>query len=359
MKCTPPVPPSARRQRGAALLMALIIVTLVATLATSMVWQQWRAVQVESAERSRSQSAWILAGALDWARIILKEDARPTADGRSTIDHLGEPWAVPLAEARLSTFLAVDDSQADDAPDTFLSGRIEDAQARYNLANLVPAGNKQVDAAQLLVFKTLCRNITVADTVADTIAEGMVKASRSLPKTVARSGAPAPSASAAAAAASTASAVTGVESDKDAPLYPTRLSDLAWLGVDAETLKRLEPYVWLHPRGEPTPVNANTASREVLAAVISNIDMGSAERVIQARARPFRNLADISTAAGVDSGSVTAANVSVQTSYFIVSGQVRLAGRILEQRSLLERNTSGVATVRPLLRESFNSAEPL
>ena len=100
-------------QRGAALLTAMIIVTLVATLAASMVWQQWRAVQVEGAERARAQSAWILAGALDWARLILKEDARSAAN---PVDHLGEPWAVPLAEARLSTFLAADQSNTDDAP---------------------------------------------------------------------------------------------------------------------------------------------------------------------------------------------------------------------------------------------------
>ncbi len=64
-----------RAQRGAALLMAMIIVTLVVTLAGAMVWQQWRAVQVEAAERARTQSAWILTGALDWARLILREDA--------------------------------------------------------------------------------------------------------------------------------------------------------------------------------------------------------------------------------------------------------------------------------------------
>ena len=63
--------PARRSQHGAALLTAMIIVTLVATLAASMVWQQWRAVQVEGAERARAQSAWILAGALDWARLIL------------------------------------------------------------------------------------------------------------------------------------------------------------------------------------------------------------------------------------------------------------------------------------------------
>ena len=44
-------------QRGAALLLAMLILTLVATLASGMVWQQWRAIQVESAERSRTQSA--------------------------------------------------------------------------------------------------------------------------------------------------------------------------------------------------------------------------------------------------------------------------------------------------------------
>ena len=54
----------------------MIIVALVATLASSMVWQQWRAIQVEAAERARTQSAWVLSGALDWARLILREDAQ-------------------------------------------------------------------------------------------------------------------------------------------------------------------------------------------------------------------------------------------------------------------------------------------
>lgn len=55
-----------RRQRGAALLTAMVIVTMVTTIAASMVWQQWRAVQVESAERGLVQSQWMLRGALDW-----------------------------------------------------------------------------------------------------------------------------------------------------------------------------------------------------------------------------------------------------------------------------------------------------
>ena len=42
-------PAGRRRQRGAALLAAMLTVTLVATLAASAMWQQWRAVEVETA----------------------------------------------------------------------------------------------------------------------------------------------------------------------------------------------------------------------------------------------------------------------------------------------------------------------
>jgi hypothetical protein len=76
------------RQQGAAILMAMLTVVLVATLASAALWQQWRAVEVESAERTRAQSSWVLTGALDWARLILAEDAR-----KGGADHLSEPWA--------------------------------------------------------------------------------------------------------------------------------------------------------------------------------------------------------------------------------------------------------------------------
>ena len=74
-----PAQPNAARarvhQRGAALLAAMLTVTLVATFAAAALWQQWRAVEVETAERAQLQSAWILVGALDWSRLILRVDA--------------------------------------------------------------------------------------------------------------------------------------------------------------------------------------------------------------------------------------------------------------------------------------------
>jgi hypothetical protein len=94
-----------QRQAGAAILTAMLTVVLVATLAATALWQQWRGIEIEAAQRTRVQSAWVLTGALDWARLILREDAR-----KGGADHLAEPWAVPLEQARLSTFLAADRS---------------------------------------------------------------------------------------------------------------------------------------------------------------------------------------------------------------------------------------------------------
>ena len=67
----PSMTASKHAQRGAALISAMLVVTLVATLASVALWQQWKHVEVESAERHRVQSSWLLNGALDWSRLIL------------------------------------------------------------------------------------------------------------------------------------------------------------------------------------------------------------------------------------------------------------------------------------------------
>ena len=105
------------RQRGAALLAAMLTVALVATLAAGALWQQWRTIEVESAERQRAQARWLLTGALDWARVILREDARASGANAGS-DHLAEPWAVPLQEARLSSFLSALPDGSSDSDDT-------------------------------------------------------------------------------------------------------------------------------------------------------------------------------------------------------------------------------------------------
>ncbi len=289
--------PPRRPPRGAALLVAMVLLTLVATLASAMVWQQWKGVQVESSERARVQTGWILQGAQDWARLILREDAR---SGRATA--LTEPWATPLAEARLSTFLAADrNTTADDGPEAFLAGTISDAQARYNLRNLVDNG--KLLPAQLTVLQRLCASIGLGADVASQLANGLLAAS--------------------------------LGSDVLAPLAPQQLADLAWLGLDAETVKRLAAVVVLLP--VRTAVNLNTAPREVLAAVITGIDLGGADRLLQARQRqPFRSVEEANDVLG-KAITLQAGTVDVKSAFFEVRGRLRLDHRVLNEQTLVER----------------------
>ena len=311
--------------------MALIIVTVISTLAVSMIWQQWRAVQVEAAERARQQSAWILTGALAWSRIILKEDARPNNPDKT--DNLGEPWAVPLAEARLSTFLAADKENTDDAPEAFLSGQITDAQSRFNLSNLIEAPESEnapprYSGKHKLAFERLCGHLNLSVTVAQQISKGMLESTPPYTNTA------------------------------NPPLRPESLNQLTWFGVDEKTIKRLEPYVVILPTKAATPVNVNTASREVIAAV-TGADLATAESLVQMRQRThFKSQDDAATQLRRGNDKLDASMLDIKSDFFIVSGKLRLNNQVLEQRSLVQRRFPTERDVRSRSREWVNSTEP-
>ena len=297
----------------------MIIVTLVATLAAAMVWQQWRAVQVEAAERARVQSAWILSGALDFAKLILREDM----NSRGTkITAFTEPWATPLAEARLSTFLAADKSNSEDGPEAFLSGNITDAQARYNLTNLIGTGVKAL--AERKVMERLCQNLSLDTGLAARIANGLNEAT---------------SASSAAA-----------------PLLPKTVAQLTWLGVDHASAQALAPYVVLLP-AVADKVNVNTASKEVLMAVV-DLDPSSAARLIGIRQRtPFESIASFTEA--IKAQQPTVGNVDVDSNFFEVTGRLRLSDRVLTERSLVQRISVPSRQIIVLNRERVASLEQI
>jgi general secretion pathway protein K len=310
-----------RAQRSAALLIAMVLLTLVATLAAGMVWQQWRGVEVESAERGRAQIVWIMNGALDWARLILREDANNTKR-RGIPTSLNEPWATPLAEARLSTFLAADkDNNADSGPEVFLGGSITDAQSRYNLRN--PATDGKISEDELAILKRLCQYAGLSSDVADRLAEGLL--------------------------------ASQAGTDINAALAPSRLEDLAWLGLDAASIEKLRPLAIILP--EVTTVNINTASREVLAAVVG-MDIASAEKLVQTRQRtPFKTLEE-AQALLPDSIKLKDAGLSTTSNFFEVRGRMRLDERVMEETSLVQRRDLEMVVVQRQRAHSVLAQSP-
>ncbi|MBH9552410.1 type II secretion system minor pseudopilin GspK [Inhella gelatinilytica] len=317
---------TAARTRGAALLTALVLVTLVATLAAALVARQQRALALEGADRLRAQAEWVLLGALDWARLILQEDGR--SNGGQGPDHLGEVWAVPLAEARLSSFLAGPGGAADDGPEAFLAGRIEDAQARYNLGNL---RGEQPDGVEANTFRRLCQTAGVPSDLIETALVQLIRAV----------------------------SVDAQEEGTEAALRPRTAQQLGWVGLPPSAVQALEAWVVMLPPGkEPkVAINLNTAPREVIAAV-AQVDLATAEGVVQRRRiKPLTTDGDVRDQfnAQTDSKTIKGERIGWRTEHFWVTGQLRLDGRTVTLRSLVQRKDNKVTT---LWRERLTPLTP-
>lgn len=250
--------------RGSAILAALLTVALVAGLSVAAVWQQWRSIEVQSAQRQHLQARWLVAGALDWARALLVEDALQ----QGAVDHSGEAWAQPLGPVALQAFLAgrkptdAPPGQTIPADETLLSLQLQDAQARLNVLNLLEGAD--VSRPWLQVFQRLFQRLGLPASELTVLTEQLRRASQG-----------------------TASP-PGAEAD--IPLMPTRQADLAWLGLAPATVEALQPHVSLLPGR--LPVNLNTASAPVLEAVLGLERVPVQQLIARRQSRALRALAD-------------------------------------------------------------------
>ncbi len=308
-------------QRGAALLAAMLTVALVAIFAAGALWQQWRTVEVEGAERQRAQARWLLTGALDWARVILREDAR-AGDVNAPTDHLAEPWAVPLQEARLSSFLsALPDGSGNTAEDdklaqqVLLSGQIVDLQSRLNVTNLLVG--EQLDPKTVIAFERLFDVMGVPSAQLSLLTRGLLAAQRQ----------------------------TNASGNNSA-LMPQRIGQLTWLGLSPQALQTLSPYITVLPTR--TAVNLNTASVQVLYASVPALSMTDAQRLVDQRERQHWPSVDAFQKTLGRPVSLEGSH-SVNSRFFEVLGRLRMPQTALQERSWLQRDN---ADLKVLWRES-------
>ena len=306
--------PIQRLQRGAALLTAMLTVALVTTLASAALWQQWRQVEIETAERGRSQTGWMMTGALDWTRLILREDA-VSAQG-SGVDHLGEPWALPVQESKLSTFLSQDQQWREGDAEVFLSGQITDAQSRMNVMNLIEDG--KVSAKALARFAALFERLNLPLSELQNLALQLQATAEAAAKP----------------ATATASAA----------LMPQQTAQLLWLGLSPRTLASLQEHITVLP--EATPVNLNTASAEVLSASLPGLDLASARQAVDQRQRAhWPSLDAAREALGAAGRQLDEKQHSVQSRYFEVQGRMRIDNVVQQERALVRRDGNQVRMV--------------
>ena len=315
MKSMPPPPmKTVRRQRGVAVITALLLTTLAITIVASLFWAQQ--VQVRSMENQRLhlQTKWILRGALDWAGLVLRQDGRD-----NTYTSLDQVWATPLAETRLDQYIERERVEGE-VFDATLSGSIIDATARYNLSNL--AKNRIRDPIQVAVFQRLLTNLRLDPALAQKTATAIASAQ------VLQPNADPPS----------EAALKPVPAQSNAaPVRLIQLDDLLAIpGYTVAALDKLREFVIVLP--ETTAVNVNTAPPEVLAAVIDNFSLAEAHSLVARRkSAPWRDAGQFGTE--LNGKTVVKDAVGVVSNYFLVRSRVRLDRAALDAEALINRGT--------------------
>ena len=300
-----------RRQGGVAVVTALLLTTLAVTIVASLFWQQQ--VQVRSMENQRLQlqTRWIVRGALDLSRLVLFQDYIDTQNQAYT--QLGGIWAMPLEETRLDDYIERERAEAENFNAT-LSGRMIDAQSRYNLANLADKG--QPTPKEVKLFERLLTNLRLDSSLAQAVARQVADAQ---PQQLGQQSVPAK--------------VIGL----------MRVEDLlAVSGFTPQTIEKLRDFVIVLPKR--TKLNANTVPAELMSAMMDNMSMSDAAAIVNTRKRAYyRDKLTFDTS--LPTGVTALTDYDVNSNFFLAYSRVRLDRAALDTQSLLERAPNGITSV--------------
>lgn len=309
------------RERGVAIITVLLTVALATIIVSGLLLREHTTVRSVENRLALTQTRWVERAAIDWSKVILAADSRASQG----VDHLGEAWAVPVAETRLDETVTAGARIDDDARAATLSGQILDAQARLDvnsLAAVQPDGTIGVSMERLAVLRRLLDVLGQSQALADGIAARVL------------------------------AAVPGTDGSAALALPLSGIDDLRTVrGMRDETLEALEPFLIFLPPGTvpAATINVNTAPPEVLAAAVEGLDLPRARQLAEARERTFyRQLDDFRVAIVPAPETLSPTLLGTGSSFFIVRGLIRF-GRVESfSETLLERqsgNTNRVTVI--------------
>lgn len=296
------------RQRGAAVLVAMLIVALAATAAAALMQQVDLALRQTETTRTYEQAVWVLRGGLQWARSILAQDARTSA-----LDHGKELWATGLPSTEIEQGT--------------IGGEIRDQQGLFNLNNLARDG--RASARDIAVFKRLLQAIGLEADLAEAIADW-------------------------------------IDADQD-PLTPRSAEDAYYLrqavpcraanqaivefgellrvrGVNQDVVARLREVATALP--DRTAINVNLAPPEVLAAVVDGLTLAEARVLASERAeKPFGDLEDFKRRLPRRSLLWSDGELTVKSDFFLVQGRAQVGSADVRMEALLQRQAGPMPSI--------------
>lgn len=273
-----------RRQQGMAVIVAMLVVALVAVIATALLTRQAAQLRALRGDQLRAQVRMAVDAALERAGQQLRDDAREqlttVRDGR---------WARPVQL---------------DAP---LPVRLQmvDAQSLFNLRNLLSQGQPDAQAGQAFVALCVEQGVSAATCsgAADHIQARLRDGDRAA----------------------------------QAPLPREALIGQALAGAEPRAVRALSRRTVVLPA--QTLVNANTTDLAVLQAVAPGADPGRLRALVDERdgGRWLLNRGDIANRLQVSSEQMSVMPLGIHSEWFLAVGQVQADDRDVDFRALIWR----------------------
>ena len=234
-------------QRGAAIIVAMMTLALVAVIVSAIIAEWGAATAALVGHHDHAQARLLARAGVDWSRNILADDAKT-----SSIDYVGETWSVRVPPTP--------------AEEGEIGGEIDDLSGRFDVNSLARPG--ATDARQAAAYGRLLGLLGFADNEVAAMVAALA----------------------------------------DGPLAD--IDELALRrGYDGGRMVRLGPFVTAAPVA--APVNVNTAPPEVLAALLPGLSLDAARAIVGERQqRPFRDLGDFAARSGRPDAGTQAFSVS-------------------------------------------------
>lgn len=297
-----------RRERGVAVITAILIVAVAASAAAMMLSQQSAMIDQALMVSSRAQADLYAQAGVDWARGVLAEDARRTRG----VDTLAEGWAQPIAALPVDRAL--------------VAGSIADEQGRFNLNNVM--NGNQPSAPDIRMLREILGHVGLAPDLADAIVD-WIDADPDL------------------------SASGGAEDAYYLGLQrPYRAANRSMIqleelyrvrGFDAAAVAKLRPWVTALPIR--TATNVNTAGDVVIAALLGVARDKAAVLVAERRTKPFGQKADFTARVASLGAAAAIPDYGVSSMHFLVHVRVAQDDVQLATEALVRRVESGATDI--------------
>lgn len=305
-------------QRGAAVVLALLTVSFAAMLAAAALADFGHGLDMLGGRHDQAQAWQLGRAAVDWSRNILADDGR-----RTPTDHLGEIWTTEIPVTAIGN----------DTADGSVGGSIRDLSGRFNLNDLAPRG--RVDTQAITRFARLLGLVGMSGASANAAAQALAAHLQG-----GAAAAEAGRGARTAAASGGGGGGGGAEADAGGGRALVEARELVVLGlVPPATFAALEPHVVAAPAG--APININTASAEVLAAVLEGLSLDAARNLVAARERAwFRNLGDLQGRLPEGAGLPAGRALDVRSRYFLVTVTAAYGDAVLNLQAMLDRESN-------------------